>query len=535
VQRYVHDYNVHGVPVPTVDMHVDTWDTDPILFKQLQLDEPQFRFIYDTNLGKENMDDGNITDGERRILRSHEFLYDDTGLLYCVDIPSVRTKSRVRTRLRLCIPRSVRQRVMQYAHDSKLSNHPGVVHMYDTLREFIWWPHMLTEVAQYVFKCADCLKGKRKQQKILTQPMSIPTAPWSVVATDFVGPLPITDSGNQYILVNIDKFSRMVEATATPDNGTITTANVIVNEVICRHGLFDVLQSDRGTNYVQLVAANIYKQLGIKQVKTSSWHPQSNGVVERVNGTLKETLKIFANEHGNDWDVLLPYAVFAYNTAFHSTIQETPFYVNYGRDAKTFVHQCVGVRPDNSNSNTHQYAIDLSQRLFDVHTRVVDIYNEVNDKRLEDNESRDVPSFTVGSLVYLYDATTATGINAKMKRRWKGPYRVLEKLSNVNYKIEKNGYVQAVHVQRLRAVIDHDVSLNAYEYDLGVANEEMVAINHTLENLLIRKAVVEQERIKMEATKVRDNLDVSSLNMLDVSVNANSACVHMDSDRNHLL
>jgi transposase InsO family protein len=181
--------------------------------------------------------------------------------------------------------------------------------MYDLLREAVWWPHMLSDIAQYVFKCVDCLKGKRKQRKILTQPMSVSSTPWSVVATDFVGPLPLTDRGNKYILVNIDTFTRMVEATATADDTTTTTANVIINDVICRHGLFDVLRSDRGTNYVQLLAANIYRQLGIKQIKTSAWHPQSNGVVEIVNGVLKLTLKIFANEHGNDWDILLPYGV----------------------------------------------------------------------------------------------------------------------------------------------------------------------------------------------------------------------------------
>jgi hypothetical protein len=279
--------------------------------------------------------------------------------------------------------------------------------------------------------------------------MSVSSTPWSVVATDFVGPLPLTDRGNKYILVNIDTFTRMVEATATADDTTTTTANVIINDVICRHGLFDVLRSDRGTNYVQLLAANIYRQLGIKQIKTSAWHPQSNGVVEIVNGVLKLTLKIFANEHGNDWDILLPYAVFAYNTAFHSTIQETPFYMNYGRDAQTLVQRCLGIRPNGDSTTTHQYAVDLAQRLFDVHTRVVDIYNQVNDGRIDFNVGQTIPSFKVNDMVYLHDATTTKGINRKLKRRWKGPFRVLEKTSDVNYKLERDGYVQAVHVQRM--------------------------------------------------------------------------------------
>jgi YD repeat-containing protein len=501
VQRHVHNYKVHSIPVPTTDLHIDTFDTDSVLFKQLQLDDPQFRFIYDTVLGTVNMDDEQLTESERRVLRTHEFVYDENGNLHCIDLPGVRTKSRVRTRLRLCIPRAVRERVMKYAHNSKLSNHPGVVHMYDLLREAVWWPHMLSDIAQYVFKCVDCLKGKRKQRKILTQPMSVSSTPWSVVATDFVGPLPLTDRGNKYILVNIDTFTRMVEATATADDTTTTTANVIINDVICRHGLFDVLRSDRGTNYVQLLAANIYRQLGIKQIKTSAWHPQSNGVVEIVNGVLKLTLKIFANEHGNDWDILLPYAVVAYNTAFHSTIQETPFYMNYGRDAQTLVQRCLGIRPNGDSTTTHQYAVDLAQRLFDVHTRVVDIYNQVNDGRIDFNVGQTIPSFKVNDMVYLHDATTTKGINRKLKRRWKGPFRVLEKTSDVNYKLERDGYVQAVHVQRMRAVVDHDVSLQSYDYDLSVAAEELDAINKTIENLSGRRMILQQEQEKLAAAR----------------------------------
>ena len=344
-QRYVHNYHVHHIPVPHSEIDSSSLETDKLLVKELQQKEDQFRFIYDTELGQEELEDG-ITTKEKKMLLTHEFVYDDQGILYCLDVPSINSKSRVRTTLRLCVPRPLRKRLMSECHNGKLSNHPGVVHMYDTLRQIAWWPGMLTDISHYVYACESCLKTKRKQHKILPQPMSLPTGPWTHIAVDYIGPLPKTNKGNEYILVVIDRQTKAVEAFPTKSCDTFTTADKIIEGVICRHGLFEVLQSDRGSGFVSTVAANIYKQLGIKQIKTTAFNPKSNGVVERFNKTLKQTLKIYANEYQNNWDDLLPYSLFAYMTSYHTGMQETPFYMSYGRDAKTVMHHTLGIRPE---------------------------------------------------------------------------------------------------------------------------------------------------------------------------------------------
>ena len=71
--------------------------------------------------------------------------------------------------------------------------------------------------------------------------------------------------------------------------------------------------------------------LGTHHLETAVYHPQANGVVEIFNKTLKTTLRIFASENQKDWDELLCFAIFSYNTSFHSTLQETPYYLNHGR------------------------------------------------------------------------------------------------------------------------------------------------------------------------------------------------------------
>ena len=87
-----------------------------------------------------------------------------------------------------------------------------------------------------------------------------------------------------------------------------------------------ILTSDRGSAFTAHIAGEIFKILGIQKIKTTAHHPQSNGVVEIFNKTLKTTLKIWTNENQNDWDEYLQFVMFSYNTAFHSLMKETPFF-----------------------------------------------------------------------------------------------------------------------------------------------------------------------------------------------------------------
>ena len=425
--RYIHNYQEHSIPVPIADLATDTCGTDKILLRELQIKERDFKVIYDSDLGQTELDES-LSTQQKQFMFNHEFILGEDGLLYCIDLPGVRTKSRLRTRFRLCVPRTLRQGIMGEMHRGKLAHHPGVVQMYDTLREKFWWPGMLADVALYVKRCKLCQPHKLKQLKAPVQPMSIAPAPWSCVAVDHVGPLPVTERGNKYILTCIDKFSRYAEAFPLEEIETKSTAQAIINGIVCRHGLFDILQSDRGTSFVGQVAANIYKELGIKQIKTSAYHPPANGVIEIFNKTLGKTLKIWAAENQANWDILLPYALFAYNCVFHSTIQETPYYIIHGRDPKTIIDHVLNV-PRGSPPNVNQYATELAEKLYEVHTRINEIYQEINERRIENNKNAEMQVFKTGDRVYLHDPTTKKGLSRKLTKRWRGPYIITERLS----------------------------------------------------------------------------------------------------------
>jgi hypothetical protein len=461
------------------------------LLKQLQQNEPQFKIIYDSNYGEHIPD--HATTSEKRFLQSQEFVVADDGLLYCVDVPSLRMKSKVRTQLRLCLPKSLRKKVLEQVHGGLLAAHPGIIHTYDKLRENVWWPSLLKDVSKYVTACSFCIKSKSKlSSSEPIQPMTVPEGPFQIIHVDITGPLPVTNNGNIYILVAVDRFTRYVEAWPMPDQQTKTVTLTFIRGFVCRHGIPLIVISDRGSPFVSHLAQDLYKELGIKRIKTTAWHPQSNGLVERFNGTLKVALKLWANENQDDWDLLLCYAVFAYNTSYHSLVQETPYFLTHGRDANLHINIMLNTRREKI-AGVHEYATEVVQKLYDVHMRVKEILENENAKRIDSKV--ELRMFNVGDQVLLHDSTTKVGLSRKLTKRWRGPFTILERNSDVTYTIVKDGNTQLVNVHRLKLIGDEKQnSYLEHEDDLLSAESELISLNNTIENLLALKAAKQQEQ-----------------------------------------
>ena len=355
---HVHRFHEHKIQVPTDRLAKLDITTDVDVYRKLQQIDSDFREVFNTSLGTEGVD--SLKPHHRKMMLNNEFILSDNGLLYMIEYAHTRARSRMHTQLRLCVPKTERRRLLYQYHDG--CAHPGVIHLYDKLREHVWWPRMLSSVCEYVRQCPECQKVKGERAKYLARPMSLPDGPWTHVAIDHIGPFPMTNGGNKYILVIVDRFTRYAEAIACTDESAPTTARIFIDYIICRYGFPLVLLSDRGSGFTSILFTQLLKILNIKKIKTMAYHPKSNGGVEIVNKTLKRTLKMWVNEHQNDWDVLLPYAIFSYNTSVHSTVHETPFYLNSGRQARTAVDAIS--RNDLENySDTHGYARELAEKL----------------------------------------------------------------------------------------------------------------------------------------------------------------------------
>ena len=113
---------------------------------------------------------------------------------------------------------------------------------------------------------------------------------------------PPPSKGSRYIVVLSDYLTRWVEAFPVPSVEATVIAPLLVNEIISRHGAPRVLLSDRGTNFLSKVVAEVCKIFQIQKVNTSSYHPQTDGLVERFNSTLCESLSVYVSKNQKDWE-----------------------------------------------------------------------------------------------------------------------------------------------------------------------------------------------------------------------------------------
>ena len=165
------------------------------------------------------------------------------------------------------------------------------------------------------------------------QPLPPPKRPFEFVSIDHMGPLVRTGRGNQHVLVAIDHLTKWVEMEAVPDTSASRTIEFLLHRVCLRHGFPRVLLSDRGTAFTARRMEKFCEEWGIDHRMAAPEHPQTNGLVERMNRTIGPTLAAYVNRSHTNWDEVVPFAAFAINTAVQETTGFAPFELVHGRTA----------------------------------------------------------------------------------------------------------------------------------------------------------------------------------------------------------
>jgi transposase InsO family protein len=187
------------------------------------------------------------------------------------------------------------------------------------------------------------------------------------IAVDIMGPLPVTNHGNRYLLVAMDYFTKWPEAYAVPDQEAKTVATVLVREFICRFGTPLELHSDQGRNFESELIKEICEILGINKTRTTPYHPQSDGMVERYNRTLATQLSMFVNENHSDWDEHLHTVLMAYRTAVHESTGQMPARLMMGHELRIPVDLMYGQPPECENNYRSKFAKQLTESLELTH------------------------------------------------------------------------------------------------------------------------------------------------------------------------
>ena len=357
-------------------------------------------------------------------------LYVNDGLL----LRAVKAHSKL-SRNVVVVPQSLVTLVIQNLHSSPSGGHMGITRTLYRARERFFWPKMQETIQSFVTRCPTCNRNKSdsKQGKAPLQPINI-SEPFLFWAMDYMGPISETARGNRHILVMMDHFTKWCEAFPTRDQRASTVASILVSRVFSRFGPPTFLHSDQGRNFDSNLMHEIYELMGIKKTRTTAYHPQSDGLVERQNRTLQDILSTFVVEHQTDWDEMLDQAVFAYNTSVHESTKLSPYEMVFGRPARMPIEVELGI-PVRSPSSQSDYSRSLRKAIHyvnEIARRHLETARKQQCRQYDSKNSREWKPFESGQMVWLWRPK-----KGKFATRWGGPYQILSR-EGVNYTILSN-------------------------------------------------------------------------------------------------
>ena len=324
------------------------------------------------------------------------------------------------------VPVSLCSRIMEEAHSSCFGGHFGERKIYDRLRRFVWWRGMKAAVKRFCRGCLVCAtrKGRKPTFRPYLQPIPV-GGPFHRVAVDVLQ-LPLTTSGNKYVLVFMDYLTKWVEAFPMVDQKADTIAKLFIEHVICRHGIPEELLSDRGTNFLSDLVCDICKLLGVKKINTSGYHPQTDGLVEIFNSTLISLIAKCCESKRHNWDEHLPSLLFAYRSSVQDSTRESPFFLLYGRDPRIPTSTVLSQTRSIYNIDPEDYRMELAVSMAEAWKLAGDNIARAQETQKKKYDSgRPEVDLKVGERVMVYMPIDVQGQDRKLARPFHGPYRVL--------------------------------------------------------------------------------------------------------------
>ena len=223
-------------------------------------------------------------------------------------------------------------------------------------------------------------------------------------------------------------------------------------QVFSRVGIPEEILTDQGTNFMSQLLAEVYKFLRIKPIRTSPYHPQTDGLVERFNKTLKTMVRKMAISEGRDWDTLLPYVLFAYREVPQASTGFSPFELLYGREVRgpLDVLRETWEEPTSGGENVISYVLSMREKLATMSAIARENMEraQATQKTWYDRTAR-TRGFKPGDRVLVLLPTSTH----KLRAQWQGPYRVVSKLGEANYVVDmdnKRKRQRTFHVNMLR-------------------------------------------------------------------------------------
>ncbi|GJX70062.1 putative reverse transcriptase domain-containing protein [Tanacetum coccineum] len=367
--------------------------------------------------------------------------------------------------------------IMDEAHKSKYYVHPGADKMYYDLRDRYWWSGMKKDIVVYASKCLTCLKVKAEHQRpsgLLQQP-EIPEWKWEGIGMDFVTKFPRTSSGHDTIWVIIDRLTKFAHFLLMHEDYKMERlARLYLNEIVVRHGVPISIISDRDSRFTSRFWQSMQEALGTRLDMSTAYHPQTDRQSEHTIQTLEDMLRACVLDFRGSWDVHLLLVEFSYNNSYHSSL----------------------IGPELVQETTEK----ISQ-IKDRHKVARDRQKSYADKRMNPLE------FSVGDYVLLkvspWKGVVCFGKKGKLAPRFVGPFKIIEKVGLIAYKLdlpkELDGVHDTFHVSNLKkclADLTLQVPLDEIQVDakLNFVEEPVEILKREFKNMKRRRIAIVKVR-----------------------------------------
>lgn len=250
-------------------------------------------------------------------------------------------------------------------------------------------------------------------------------------------------------------MTRYAETKSVPEATAREVANFFLTSILLRHGAPQSITSDRGTPFIAKLLNEVLRLVSTIHHVTSAYHPQANGLTERLNHTLANMMSMYIADNHTNWDEILPYVTYAYNTARQTTTGFSPYYLLYAHDPLTTLDTVLPY----VHTPLDPFASEIICRAEDA--RRLARLQTLQSQQLQQLRHADthIPvSYNIGDLVLLKTPIRQTGKCEKLLPKFTGPYRIIRRLSDINYELvpispprdHRSRPQDIVHVSRIK-------------------------------------------------------------------------------------
>jgi hypothetical protein len=312
--------------------------------------------------------------------------------------------------------------ILYTEHNSPVAGYFGQDKMIELIQQNFWWPKMDQEIIEYIRSCLECQKDKATCHKPygLLSPLELPYAPWTSITMDFITDLPLSEDCNQ-LWVIIDRFTKMAHfIPLKKDQKTVEhLVKIFTYEIWRFHSIPTDIISDCDSRFTSTEWKQFLSILAVRPQMSMSFHPQTDGQIERINQTIEAYLRSFINYEMDNWVGLLPIAEFAYNNSVTQATGMSPFFANYSRHPG-----CTNPSTIPMNDDTQDRYINHIVSVQGLVTRNLKATQE-RMKKYANVKHKDAPEFKVRDLVMLDGRHIQTRwLKDKLDYKKHGPFTI---------------------------------------------------------------------------------------------------------------